>query len=37
MSPNPPLGNRMPLGMSPVPEGQQNTIRDWINEGAEDN
>lgn len=37
MSANPPLGNRMPLGMSPVPESQQNTIRDWINEGAEDN
>lgn len=37
MSPNPPLGNRMPLGMSPVPDEQQNTIRTWINEGAEDN
>jgi hypothetical protein len=37
MSDNPPLGNRMPLGMSPVPQNQQNTIRRWINEGAEDN
>jgi hypothetical protein len=37
MSPNPPLGNRMPIGMSPVPDNQQNTIRRWINEGALDN
>ncbi len=37
MSPNPPLGNRMPFGMSPVPESQQDIIKRWINEGAEDN
>jgi hypothetical protein len=37
LSPNPPFGERMPLGASPVPENQQNTIKQWINEGAEDN
>jgi hypothetical protein len=37
LSSNPPFGERMPLGASPVPENQQNTIKQWINEGAEDN
>jgi hypothetical protein len=37
MSDNPPLGNRMPLDGPPVPQNQQNIVRDWINEGAEDN
>lgn len=37
MSDDPPLGNRMPLGFPPVPQNQQNTIRTWINEGAQDN
>ena len=37
MSPNPPFGDRMPFGGSPVPQNQINVIRTWINEGAEDN
>jgi len=37
LSPNPPFGGRMPLGSSPVPESQQNIIKQWIDEGAEDN
>ncbi len=37
MSPNPPFGDRMPLGASPVPAAQQEIIRTWINEGAENN
>ncbi len=37
LSPNPPFGDRMPQGAPPVPESQQNTIKQWINEGAEDN
>jgi len=37
LSPNPPFGDRMPQGAPPVPESQQNTIKRWINEGAEDN
>lgn len=34
---NPPFGERMPRGMTPLSASQINTIRDWINEGAEDN
>lgn len=37
LSSNPPFGDRMPQGAPPVPESQQNTIKQWINEGAEDN
>jgi hypothetical protein len=37
MSPNPPFGDRMPLGGAPVPESQINVIRVWINEGAQNN
>jgi hypothetical protein len=37
LSPDPPFGDRMPQGAPPVPESQQNTIKQWINEGAEDN
>jgi hypothetical protein len=37
MSPNPPFGDRMPLGGLPVPESQINVIRVWINEGAQNN
>jgi hypothetical protein len=37
ISPNPPFGDRMPQGAPPVPPDQQNIIKQWIDEGAEDN
>lgn len=37
MSSNPPFGSRMPFGGAPVPDAQQNVIRRWIDEGAQNN
>ena len=37
MSANPPFGERMPLDRSPVPDAQQNIIRQWIDQGAQGN
>ncbi len=34
---NPPFGNRMPNGGTPLSTADQNAIRDWINQGALNN
>jgi len=35
--PQPSLGERMPLGRSPLPDSEINIIETWIYEGAQDN
>ena len=37
LSPTPPFGDRMPLGGPYLPDALQQTIKDWINQGAKDN
>lgn len=34
---NPPFGSRMPLGMTPLTTADQNKLKDWIDQGAQDN
>lgn len=36
-SPVPPVGSRMPLFSSPLDQAEQDLIRDWIDQGANDN
>jgi hypothetical protein len=36
-SPTPPFGDRMPQGGPYLPDNVRNTIRDWINQGANNN
>lgn len=37
LSPTPPFGVRMPQGSSQMPESEQQKIRRWIDEGAQNN
>jgi hypothetical protein len=36
-APVPPVGSRMPLFSSPLQQAEQDLIRDWIDQGANDN
>jgi hypothetical protein len=37
IGPNPPFGDRMPFGSTPLPDATIQLIKDWIDQGALDN